>query len=196
MIKDLRKYSDADLLILFRGDKNSFDSAFLEVYNRYSTHVYFYIQKIMEDEDIAKDIFQDTFIKFSEYVIKQNDITSFKSYLLKIARNFCLTSKSNKKEIDKNINFDLINLDEFGYNPNYIQDNEKADLIKYIEDCVNMLEDDEREILICRQYQGMNYDDIEFITGISQSHARTMLFRAKEKLKNLIRPYLASRESK
>lgn len=195
MINDLRKYSDAELLILFRGDKNSFDSAFLEVYNRYSTHVYFYIHKIMEDEDIAKDIFQDTFIKFSEYVIKQNEITSFKSYLLKIARNFCLTTKSNKKEIDKNINFDLINLDEFGYNPNYIQDNEKADLIKYIEDCVNMLDDDEREILICRQYQGMNYDEIEFITGIAQSHARTMFYRAKEKLKNLIRPYLESRES-
>ena len=64
----------------------------------------------MEDEDIAKDVFQEVFINFSEIVKKTNEISSFKHYLIKVARNVCIDTKNQNKEM-RNINSELINSD-------------------------------------------------------------------------------------
>lgn len=190
LINYISKYSDPELLKLIKADKKSFDLAFLEIYNRYSSHVYFYCLKIMEDEDIAKDVFQEVFINFSEIVKKTNEISSFKHYLIKVARNVCIDAKNQNKEM-RNINSELINSEVFGYNINKIQDDERIELLNYIDECINLLDEDEREVLIFRQYQGLGYHEIEEITGITPSIARTKFYRAKESLKSMLLPYFS-----
>lgn len=193
MINYISKYSDSELLELIKADKKSFDLAFLEIYNRTNSHVYFYCLKIMGDEDLAKDTFQEVYIKFSEVVKRTDEISSFKHYLIKIARNVCLDAKNQSKETS-NMNLELINTDSFGYNLNLAEEDERIQLINFIESCVNLLEEDEREILIFRQYQGMGYPEIEEITGIPQNYARTKFYRAKEKLKNMLLPYFSKQK--
>ena len=188
MINYISKYSDLELLELLKADKKSFDLAFLEIYNRYSSHVYFYCLKIMGDDDSAKDVFQEVFIKFSEIVKKSNEITSLKFYLIKIARNVCIDTKNENKAL-RNMNLELLNNEVFTGNLNLLQDDERVELLNYIEECLSLLEMDEREVLIFRQYQGLSYIEIEEITGISALIARTKFYRAKEKLKNMLLPY-------
>lgn len=188
--KDTGKYSDAELLVLFRGDKTEFDLAFLNVYTKYSNKVYFYILKILGDEDSAKDAFQETFIRFSDKVKKETDILSFQNYLIKVARNICIDIKNSRK-MSEFIDLDLVNLEDYGYNVDVTSENEKMELISYIDSCLDLLDDDEKEIVICRQFQGLSYDEIVEITGINSNNARLKFFRAKEKLKNLLLPYLS-----
>lgn len=188
MLNKFEKYKDEELIIQLKSDKKSRDMAFLVIYNRYSQQVYFYCLKVTGDEDIAKDIFQEVFIKFVDYAIKSENMTSIKNYLIKIARSIWLeTKKLNYNEVA----FDL-DIHNFGTEFHTFYDDEaKNDLNNYIDNCLDLLDEDEKEIIIMRQFQDMTYNEIEEITGIPISACRMKYYRAKEKLKNMLTVYFA-----
>jgi RNA polymerase sigma-70 factor (ECF subfamily) len=186
MLNKFEKYKDEDLIIELKSDKKSSDMAFLVIYNRYSQQVYFYCLKVTGDEDTAKDIFQEVFIKFVDYALKSENMTSIKNYLIKIARSIWLESKKH------NYNEVVLDLDihNFGTEFHTFYDDEaKNDLNNYIDNCLNLLDEDEKEVIIMRQFQDMSYIEIEEITGISIKTCRMKYYRAKEKLKNMLTVY-------
>lgn len=48
---------------LYRRFKKGDESAFEELYKKYSVRLYTYILRIVDDTDMAADVFEETFIK-------------------------------------------------------------------------------------------------------------------------------------
>jgi RNA polymerase sigma-70 factor (ECF subfamily) len=70
--------------------------------------------------------------------------------------------------------------------PNH-EDGELLDLIKL---GLELLDMDYKEPLILRVYNEMGYDEIAEIMEISEANARIRVHRAKEKLKDILSPYI------
>jgi RNA polymerase sigma-70 factor (ECF subfamily) len=53
------------------------------------------------------------------------------------------------------------------------------------------LPDEFKEILILREYNGLKYSDIADITNQSINTVKVKIFRAREKIRQILQPYLS-----
>lgn len=184
MEKDFKFIGDEQLLVIMTDDESKHsevEGAFKEIYNRHSGKVHAYILKIIGDEDTTEDLFQDTFIRFYNRA-KSGKHSNVIGFLITIARNLCLNHKRNKKQ--------TVQIDEFEYLAYDTQNYDNKELLDLIERSMDLLEDDYREAFVLREYTGLNYDEISEIMNITTINARSKVFRAKKKIKEILKPYL------
>lgn len=174
--------SDIELISYLRSnEKLESDEAFRVLYNRYSVRIHAYCYKILRNKQLAEDIFQDTFIKFYQNVKTERIMNgSLIGFLITIARNLCLNSK---RDNHNNISFNSI---IFFQNQDVY--NEAEDTNKIIQNAIDKLEINYKEPFVLRLYEGFDYCDIAEICGISEENARKRVFRAKQKIKELLQP--------
>jgi len=181
MQSKLKTYNDLELVEVIRTKPSESEEAFKIIYDRYSGFVHSYALKLLGDRDTAEDVFQDTFIKFYKNV-RYDDGANIKSYLIRIARNLCYNSIRNKKQ--------NIPIEDMEYilqvNINY----EKKELLSLINSAMELLDDPYKEIFILREYSNMNYNEIGEIMNITSENAKIRYFRAKQKIKEILKPYL------
>ena len=181
--------SDAELLDIMKKKDKSSEKAFAEIYSRYSQRVYAYCLRIGNDFASAQDLFQETFVKFYENIanINLNNINKLIVYLITIARNLKFNESRKKKN--------TVLIDEY---EEAIADSsasielnlEQKELEKIIPEALMKLDYASREVIIFRLYEGLRYDEIEKITGVSNNLLRNRFSRAKEKLRLILNKYL------
>ncbi|MBM2815354.1 MAG: sigE 1 [Ignavibacteria bacterium] len=184
-IISLDTHSDIELYHLLRESKEISERAFGELYCRYSPRVYAYCRRFLGDRVEAEDVFQDVFEKFYQSAFSQREMTNVPGFLLKIARNLCLNWK---KRFKYSVDFDdnmLVKYDTRNEN------NELLDLIKM---SLDLLSDDLREMFILREYEGLSYIEICDVSGLPMATVKIRIFRAKQKIREILAPYLADLE--
>lgn len=183
MINNIEKYSDNELFeMLSNGDKESED-AFLEIYRRYAGRIFAYCKRFLGNREDAMDVFQETFIKFYQTSKEDREMTNLPGFILKIARNLCLNSLRQKRqssELEDYMSF--INIDKA---------NENTELLNLIKSALTQLPEDYREVFILREYEGMSYNEIAEHLNISLALVKVRLYRAKEKLREILAPYIS-----
>jgi len=182
MIKDYSKYSDAESLqILNSSNKRIKEEGFLEVYNRYNRLVFTYINKIINNTYEVNDIFQDVFLKFVDLTNKKHEIENVKFMLITISRNLCFNYLKRKKEVY------VEDLEELVIDDDIV---EESDVMKILHRGMDMLDDGNKDLILLKYYDGFSYDELEKITGLTTHQLKNRIWRAKEKLKIILRPYL------
>lgn len=182
MNKNLEEYSDADLFYLMQSDKRKTEEAFAELYNRHSPRIYAYCRRFLGDKEEAKDIFQETFVRFFQSADKERIMTNVPAFLLRIARNLCINAK--RKETPS------ISFEDYMY----VQQENKNDndeLLSMIKMALEILPDEFREVFVLREYEGLSYSEIAELTNSSLPTVKVRIFRAKQKIREILQPYLA-----
>lgn len=77
-------YSEIELLKAFQAGE---DSAFTEVYEKYSRQLLFFTERLTGNKEVAEDIVADSFIKLMKRQENFSSLQKLKSYLFRIARN-------------------------------------------------------------------------------------------------------------
>jgi RNA polymerase sigma-70 factor, ECF subfamily len=180
-MRKISEYTDDELLTLLFGSKAESEVAFTEIYARYSQKIYVYCHRVMEYNDDANDIFQDTFVKFFETFKNYKNLSNIKGMLVRIARNLCLNYKRDEK--------DTVEFDEMKM-PVYDKSSDDEELVDLMEKAIKLLDFEYREVFILRNYQGLSYQDISEILNISHAAVRNRVARSKEKLREILQPYL------
>lgn len=181
MNKAYGKYSDNELYLALSGKKKESEAAFAELYSRYSQRIYAYCLRITGSLEDARDIFQDTFYKFYEASQKKAEIENIPAYLLIIARNLL---RNMQRENKHSFTFEDINIttNDQGY--------EQRELLQLIAKALECLDVDHREAFILRQYHGLSHKEISNIIGENISVVKNRIWRAKEKIREILEPYL------
>ncbi len=174
-------YSDAELVAELNESRNKAEKAFAEIYTRYSQRLYAYCLRMTGHEQDAQDIFHETFIKFYEHSQNNKIVDNIMGLLTKIARNILINHKRSEK-ITMNIEDFKIRSNDRGY--------EEKELLQLIGRAIELLEFEYREAFILRMYHGFSYNQISKITGESVDAVRNRAWRAKEKVKEILAPYL------
>lgn len=186
MKDDLKKCSDKELAALIRGKRKQSEAAFREIYDRYSARVNAYCMRIIRNSEAAEDIFQDTFFKFYNHVREDKESGTIIGFLITIARNLCLNYKRDMKPT-----VDINEYDFLVYETQSFEHKEMQDLVKR---ALDILEDEFKEPLIMRVYNGLDYKEIAEICETTETTARSRVFRAKKKIRNILKPYIKDLE--
>ncbi|TAL68274.1 MAG: RNA polymerase sigma factor [Bacteroidetes bacterium] len=183
MRQNFSTYTDEKLVFLLRSDnKEESEIAFTEVYNRYSSRVHAYCLRVLNDYEQAEDIFQEVFIRFFQKIKSNYPETNVSGYLIKIARNLCLNYKRDK--------VNTINIQE---NDIYFEPGksfENSELLDLITTALELLDFEYKEAFVMREYDGLSYNEIAEVTNTTVTNAKSRVFRAKQKIKEILQPYL------
>jgi RNA polymerase sigma-70 factor, ECF subfamily len=181
MKSDYSKYDDDKLIDFLKGSKVQSDEAFSEIYKRYSNNVKKYCISMIGNLEDASDVFQETFIKFYDNVhaLQKGNILAL---LIIIARGLCLNKLRDKKITIPLDSQDFIN---FEYN-NY----ENTELFTLIMNSLVLLENKYKEAFILRELEGLPFTKISEICDISVDNAKARAIRAKQKLIEILEPYI------
>jgi RNA polymerase sigma-70 factor (ECF subfamily) len=173
---------DADLYAALRGEKHESEPAFAELYARHSPRVFAYCRRILGDKERAQDAFQDTFIRFYNSASQERDMTNVPAYLLRIARNICLNMQRSNRMTTTLEEYHMPYSEEFSH--------EKKELLSLVTTALELLPDDYREAFVLREYDGLSYQEIAEVTESSMATVKIRIFRAKQKIREILAPYL------
>ena len=163
---------------------------FSTAYEQSKDAVFGYLTYMTKDIQLAEDLSQETFLKMFINIRKFKGTANVKTWALKIARNTFLTYARKKQPI-------LLGEQELDSNTGPYQNEpeetllqkEKVELIKKI---MITLNENERTILLLRDYEGLSYEEIAQILNITIEVLKSRLYRARQKYRKL---YEANDES-
>lgn len=167
------------------GDNEAFDV----LLRRHQDRIFNYILRIIKNEDIANDIFQETFVK-AILTIKQGRYTEngrFPAWISRIAHNLIIDHyRQEKSENVQSADIEDINvfnrkdLCEATIEDVIIADQIRDD-VKYL---IELLPALQRDVLKMRYYQNLSFKEIAELTGVS---INTALGRMRYAIINLRR---------
>lgn len=181
IIEDYCSVPDTILFEWVAGPHPRSELAFRELYRRYAPRIHAYCFRILEQRQEAEDIFQETFIRFYQSARQQREMINVPAYLLRIARNLCL---NHKRDTVLHESLEGIDLPDYGIEQRY----ENEELLSLIRYAVGLLEHEYREAFVLREYQNLTYEEIAQIVGTSVSNAKSRVFRARQKIKEILAP--------
>lgn len=178
----LSEYSDAALYYTIAGNSNEAERAFEELYDRLAPDVYRYCRRVLGNNSTAEDITQETFVRLFKSASRERAMTNLRAYIFRIARNLCLNVKVSKHS-------GLVVLEEFHLPATTIR-YEQQELVECIRAAVECLPMEYREIFVLREYNGFSYAEMSEIVGVSIATIKVRLYRAKQKIRQLLAPYI------
>lgn len=166
----------------------------IKEYNRsvdkYSDHLYAFALKALQDDDMAKDVVQESFIRLWENKekIKSNKI---KPYLFTIAYHLIIDETRyakrfeslyfNYQDDEEELNVNVIELYQTNYS--YLND---FDIKANISNVINTLPELQQKIIMMRDEQGYSYKEIADQLDISETQVKVYLHRGRQQVKSVI----------
>lgn len=180
----LCKLSDEQLVKNYaNGDSDAFDTLLA----RYQQKIYSYILFLVHDDEVADDLFQETFMKAIVTIRQGRYVESgrFSAWLTRIAHNLVI----DKYRQDRNSNvisndasdadlFNDVSLSDITVEMKMITEQSLTDVGRLLKE----LPDNQKEVLYMRFYQDLSFKEIADATGVN---INTALGRMRYGLINL-----------
>jgi RNA polymerase sigma-70 factor (ECF subfamily) len=169
-----------------KGDARAFNQLVL----LYQTMVYNLAYRILSDPDAAADATQDAFLSAFKAMRKFRG-GSFKAWLLRIVTNACYDQLRSKQRRPTTSLDDLpVDTDHTNYlrDPAKLPDElvERHELNRVIQDGILALPVEQRLVLVLSDVQGLPYQEIAQVTGISLGTVKSRLSRGRAKLRDYL----------
>jgi len=162
-----------------------------ELVRRHKNRVFTYIVLIVKNQQLAEDIFQDTFIKVIRSLKngKYTENGKFVSWVLRIAHNLIIDHFRKEKLLNTTSNddteIDLLNSQKFA--EDNIEDRLVYDQItEDVRRLIELLPEDQRQVIIMRHYMGLSFKEIARQTEVSINTALGRMRYALINLRKLI----------
>lgn len=152
--------------------------AFQILYRKYYKKIYRFCLRMLNDEMLAEDAYQETFIKVFEHR-KDFRGENFTAWIYTIARRSCLNIIRTKKQYES---FDEL---EFKTQLEVQRDVVLKDIL---DKAISTLPIPLREVILLREYEDCSYQQIADILDIQLSLVKVRVYRAREILRKLLAP--------
>ena len=184
---------EKELVILAqKGNK----SAFEQLVYLYDKNVLSLALKYIKDEDLAKDIYQEVFIRVYKGLKNFEYKSEFSTWLFRIATNVCLTYKTKKlSRVFVSVNDETIDeepvleLPDESYESSPDRLTESSDIKKRIENALEEIPAKQKMVFILKHFEGYKIKEIAVMLDCQEGTVKKYLFEAihklREKLKDL-----------
>lgn len=182
---------DPDLASLERaraGDNGAFEALVL----RYQARIVNYASAMVHDAGAAEDVAQETFVRAWRALGRFRGESTFKTWLYRIATNVARTHLDRRgrraRIADRSLDDEAEPL-QAGDVPSPAPDAETA-LVRReaIDRALSELPDELRQALVLRDVEGLDYKEIAGVTGAPIGTVESRIFRARRRLRTLLRP--------
>lgn len=164
---------------ILAGDKK----AYAQIINEYKNPLYATILRMTRNPQTAQDFVQEAFIKIYEQLPKYDGKGSFKSWLYRVAINFCIDEFRKKSYQMKQAELQDDQLVNESHPEVIFLKKEQS---RQLEKLIATLPELERMILLLRYVNELSYTEIADLLHIPLSDVRNKLHRAKKKMRNQV----------
>ncbi|UKM64454.1 RNA polymerase sigma factor [Flavobacteriaceae bacterium GSB9] len=179
-LTDIKDSSDEDLVEAIVKTNNTL--LFEVLYDRYAKLVYNKCYGFARNEDEAKDLTQDVFLKLFVKLSNFKGKSKFSTWLYAFVYNHCVNyvtrntaKKFEKKSVDYN---DIENLSEDEENEEDFLDM-RVDRLK---EALELISPEEKMILLLKYQDFLTIKEIESVLDVGESAVKMRIKRAKDKL--------------
>ena len=172
-----------------RGEPGADSSLYENFYN----DVYYFIFKTVNDEELAADLTQDTFIEILQTIGKLNEPAAFVTWSRQIAYHKCTAHFRKRHDLladedeDGYSVFDTVQEDRAEFIPHEALDQE--DLKQTIHGMINQLPEEQRSALLMRYYNEMPVSEIAKVQGVSEGTVKSRLNYGRKAIKKSVEDY-------
>jgi RNA polymerase sigma-70 factor (ECF subfamily) len=153
------------------------EEIFARLVREHKSTIYTVCYMFSKDEDEVQDLFQETLINMWKGMGGFREESKIDTWIYRVALNTCLTQERKKKREVKKV---PLNMDV-----NYFEDNDaNAKQARILHQRISQLAYVDRA-LVMLWLDGMSYDEIGAVVGISAQNVAVKLFRIKEQLKKM-----------
>ena len=180
-----------ELLLKRAGDGDQ--AAFVQLYERHREPIFRFAYRLLGSVEIAEDVTHDCFLSLIRK--PQNfrpERASLRTYLFAAARNLALKyfRGAGREET----------LDELNEEPRVATRQEplrqllEQELASLVKEAILSLPPLQREALVLYEYEGFSLNEIAGITEVEVGAVKGRLFRARERLKSILGPYVVGNQ--
>lgn len=147
-----------------------------------ATPVFSYAVHLLGNADEAADLTQEVMIKLWDDRRSLKQIDSPKAWALKVTRNLCLDWLKKMRPVYDNEQV----IRYGGYDTDLLEQIERQDTAKAVRQIIDTLPDNQREVLILREIEELEFREIAQITGLGLNNIRVLLSRGRSKVKEIL----------
>ncbi len=144
--------------------------------DEFSDNVFRFILKNIKDEDKAKDVVQESYVKMWDKVRSIN-FEKAKSYLFTTAYHTMIDQTRKDKKLTQ---FEEAPFDSFSHENSY------SDLSEILNEAADKLPEIQRTVILLRDYEGYSYKEIGEITKLGESQVKVYIYRARLSMKKYL----------
>lgn len=194
-----KKYiDDPDVQLMLKCQKGD-QVAFEQLLDKYKTSVINTIYRFIGDKIEAEDLAQEVFLKIYNTRRRYKPKAKFSTWLFRITTNLCLNQiRDHKKYASQTISLDERLETEEGERSLEIEDVHQSgpsdalvrqELEQAVHRAINALPQNQKMAVILRRYQDLSYQEIAEALNCSVLSVKSLLFRAKENLRQNLKDY-------
>lgn len=158
------------------------EQAFREFYEKTARPLWSYLSRLSGDRSLAEDMAQESYYRFLRADLRSDDPAYQKNFLFRIATNLARDHWRRAPRGEKLGSEAMDALPAGDRTADRVQ--QRSDL----ERALARLRPRERELLWLAYVEGSTHDEIAGVCGLRSKSIRLLLFRARRKLADMLRP--------
>lgn len=179
--------------ILTKKAKQGDTTAFEKLIISHERNVYNIAYRMFNNEEDAKDISQEVFMKVYKNLNKFDENSKFSTWLHRITVNTCIDELRKRKGKETNSIDESMSVDEGNIKKQYADTTSSPEQILIAKEDINNLKkfiyslsENHKTLIILRDIQGLSYSEIAEITNNSLGTVKSRLARARIQLRNIL----------
>lgn len=186
--------------LLITAVKAGDTQAFSRLIEKYQHRVYGHCLRMTGHEAEAFDLAQEVFLKVYRHIGRYEHTYAFYTWIYRITDNCCIDYARKRKRETQRVSLSLAPGAEGGAtgreqdipDDSYVPDKRvlQQELRTVLDDAIGKLSAKLRRIIVLKEIEGLSYEEIAEVLQCSRGTVKSRLFRARERLKELLRPYL------
>ena len=187
--KNLNDLTDEELILEFQ--QNDTEQAFEILVQRYKNPLVNFVYRFLGNYETCLDVVQETFIKVFRYKNSYSTIAKFSTWIYTIAGNLARTEYQRRKRRkffsinSYGENKETFEIPDERYRPDIATDSGIKD--KIIQKALLKVSQVYREVVILRDIQGLSYEEISEIMGITVGTVKSRINRGRVQLQKLLK---------
>ncbi|MEO0532971.1 MAG: sigma-70 family RNA polymerase sigma factor [Cyanobacteria bacterium P01_A01_bin.123] len=192
------KLSNLDLVLRCQQGQRPERSAFAELMRRFQSHVDKLLYHLASDWSDRADLAQEVWIRVYRNIHKLKESAKFKGWLGRITTNLFYDELRKRKRVRTTISLDAprtlddgeVDWDVASDDPSPVDDMMTREFYNQLRVAIADLPEAFRTTIVLREIQGLAYEEIAEVTGVSLGTVKSRIARARQRLQLDLTPYL------
>jgi RNA polymerase sigma-70 factor (ECF subfamily) len=185
---------------LMREFQSGQERAFQELFGRYSKFIINFAYRFLNSREAAEDVAQEVLLRVYKGRDRYNPSRPFRPWIFSIAARLCSNKlRDLKRKPTASLDFKRDEDDDRASLIDVVPEKsslspeaslEKRETILVVREALTNLPEAQRTAVLLAKYEEMSYDEIAAVLKTSVPSVKSLLFRGRETLKRLLRPYV------
>lgn len=192
------KLSNYDLIVRCQQGSQPDRLAFAELLRRYESHVNRLLYHLAPDWQERADLAQEVWIRVYRNIKRLQEPAKFRGWLSRIATNLFYDELRKRKRTTQAISLDApvrmsdgeLSWELASEMPSPTDDLVTKEFYERLQTAIADLPESFRTTIVLREIQGLAYEEIAEITGVSLGTVKSRIARARLKLQSTLQNYL------